>query len=110
MEKKTKKIKLFKNVKLLALDVDGVLTKGEIIYDDRGRELKIFNVRDGLGIYALNKLGIKTVLITARKSKVLERRSKDMLVSAVYGGILPKQRVLYDLIPSKGMKKTYIFG
>jgi len=53
--------KLFKNVKLLILDVDGVLTKGEIIYDSQGAELKIFNVKDGLGVFLLSKVGIKTI-------------------------------------------------
>lgn len=89
-----KKIELFKNVKLLILDVDGVLTRGEIIYDDKGRELKIFNVKDGLGIFLLGKAGIKTVLLTAKNSAVVRRRARDMHVSEVIGGILPKESAL----------------
>ena len=87
-------LKIFKKVKLLILDVDGVLTKGEIIYDDQGRELKVFNVKDGLGIFLLRKLGIKTILLSAKSSLVLKRRSKDMMVEEVIGGILPKEKVL----------------
>jgi len=85
---------LFKNVKLLILDVDGVLTKGEIIYDSQDRELKIFNVKDGLGVFLLGKLGIKTIFLSARNSPMLKRRAKDMKVVEVIGGILPKESVL----------------
>ena len=85
---------LFKKVKLLVLDVDGVLTKGEIIYDCQGRELKIFNVKDGLGIFILSRLGIKTIIVTAKDSRVVNRRAKDMRVAQVYSGILPKESLL----------------
>lgn len=90
-------IVLFKKVKLLVLDVDGVLTKGEIIYDDRGRELKIFNVKDGLGIFLLRKAGIKTLILTAKDSKVVQRRAKDMHIAEVIAGRLPKESVLNDI-------------
>ena len=99
MEKKIRE--KFKKIKLLILDVDGVLTKGEIIYDNEGRELKAFNVKDGLGIFILNKLGLKTILLTAKDSPVVRKRAQDMGVSEVIGGILPKSDVL------KHMKKTY---
>ena len=85
---------LFKNVKLLILDVDGVLTKGEIIYDDKGNELKIFNVKDGLGVFLLSRVGIKTILLTARGGKVVQKRARDMRVVEVIGGILPKEKML----------------
>jgi 3-deoxy-D-manno-octulosonate 8-phosphate phosphatase (KDO 8-P phosphatase) len=98
MAKKAKNTKgLFKKVKLLILDVDGVLTKGEIIYDDKDRELKIFNVKDGLGIFLLGKMGIKTILLSARNSGVLKRRGFDMRVEEIIGGILPKEQHLEDI-------------
>ena len=53
----------FKKVKLLVLDVDGVLTEGSIVYDNKDREQKIFNVHDGLGVFLLSKMGIDTVLV-----------------------------------------------
>lgn len=84
-------------MKLLVLDVDGVLTGGEIIYDDHGRELKIFNVKDGLAIYLLSKVGIKTVLLSARHSAVLKKRATDMRVVEVIAGILPKERALEQI-------------
>ena len=73
-----------KKIKLLILDVDGVLTDGRIIYDNYGDELKFFNVNDGLGVFLLRKAGIKTVIITARKTRAVVKRAKDMRVAAVY--------------------------
>jgi len=71
-------------VKLLIMDVDGVLTDGKIIFDDRGGELKFFDVQDGLGVVILRRAGIKTAIITAKGSKVVERRSADMQVDKLY--------------------------
>ncbi|UCC94501.1 MAG: HAD hydrolase family protein [Candidatus Omnitrophota bacterium] len=99
--KQNKMKTLFKKVKLLILDVDGVLTRGEIIYDDRDRELKIFNVKDGLGIFLLRRLGIKTILLSAKNSPVLARRARDMRVEEVMGNIIPKERAL------EGIKRKY---
>ena len=59
-----------KNVKMLILDVDGVLTDGSIAVGDNGELFKTFNVRDGLGITLAQKLGIKTAIITGRESKI----------------------------------------
>lgn len=94
MAGRVKRNNLFKKVKLLILDVDGVLTRGEIIYDDRGRELKIFNVKDGLGVFLLKKAGIKTVLLSAKNSPLLRKRGKDMRVAETIGGRLPKEKAL----------------
>ncbi|MCH7762070.1 HAD hydrolase family protein [candidate division TA06 bacterium] len=71
-------------IKLLILDVDGVLTDGRIIYGDAGDELKCFDVQDGLGIYLLSKVGIQTVIITAKKSPVVRRRARDSHIAKVY--------------------------
>ena len=73
-----------KKIKLLILDVDGVLTDGRIVYDNFGDELKFFNVTDGLGVYLLRKAGIKTVIITAKKTRAVVKRARDMHVAAVY--------------------------
>jgi 3-deoxy-D-manno-octulosonate 8-phosphate phosphatase (KDO 8-P phosphatase) len=85
---------LFKKVKLLLLDVDGVLTRGEIIYDSHGGESKIFNVKDGLGVVLLAAAGIKTIIITAKDGPVVRRRARDMKIAQVFAGILPKEQSL----------------
>jgi len=98
----------FKKVKLLVLDVDGVLTEGSIIYDNKDREWKIFNVYDGLGIFLLSKMGIDTVLVSAKKSSILEKRAKDMRVKEVIGGVLPKKKIVSYLMKKYKVKKEEI--
>jgi 3-deoxy-D-manno-octulosonate 8-phosphate phosphatase (KDO 8-P phosphatase) len=79
---------------LLLLDVDGVLTDGRIIYDSKGRDSKFFDVHDGLGVYVLRKAGIKTILITAKGSRSIIPRARDMQVEAVFADVSPKTAVL----------------
>jgi len=83
-----------RKVKLLLLDVDGVLTDGRIIYDSLGRDMKFFDVHDGLGVYVLRKAGIKTILITAKGSRAIKPRARDMEVEEVFSDITPKTRAL----------------
>lgn len=87
-------------IKLFILDVDGVLTDGRIIYGDAGDELKCFNVQDGLGIYLLSKIGIPTVIITAKKSPVVKRRAKDSHIAKVYQNARDKWKV-YQKVKKK---------
>lgn len=87
-----------KKVKLLLLDVDGVLTDGRIIYDSGGRDSKFFDVHDGLGVSVLYKSGIKTVLITAKSSKTIYPRAKDMGVAEVFTDIFPKTAVVEKIL------------
>ena len=87
-----------KKIKLLLLDVDGVLTDGRIIYDSRGQDIKFFDVHDGMGVYLLKKAGIPTVLITAKGSKTIRPRAKDMQVEEVFENISPKTAVLEKII------------
>lgn len=90
----------FKRVKILLLDVDGVLTDGRIIYDNKGRDMKFYDVHDGLGVYLLGRMGIKTILITAKGSKCTFYRAKDMKVEDIYENILPKAAV-YEKVQKK---------
>jgi 3-deoxy-D-manno-octulosonate 8-phosphate phosphatase (KDO 8-P phosphatase) len=79
-----------KKIKVLAMDVDGVLTDGRIIIDSNGVESKNFNVQDGFGIVFLKKCGIKTAIISARASGVVAHRAKDLKIDKVYVGVYPK--------------------
>jgi len=79
-----------KKVRFLLLDVDGVLTDGRIVYDSKGVDARFYDVQDGLGVYLLGRMGIKTVLVTAKGSPCLKPRARDMRVEAVYENILPK--------------------
>ena len=85
-------------IKLLLLDVDGVLTDGRIIYDSRGQDLKFFDVHDGLGVHLLKKSGIKTILITAKGSKTIKPRAKDMGVEEIFENISPKSAIFAKIL------------
>ncbi len=87
-----------KKIKLLLLDVDGVLTDGRIIYDSRGRDMKFFDVHDGLGVYLLKKAGIPAILITAKGSRAIKPRARDMHVDIVFENISPKTAVLDKIL------------
>jgi 3-deoxy-D-manno-octulosonate 8-phosphate phosphatase (KDO 8-P phosphatase) len=85
-------------IKLLLLDVDGVLTDGRIVYDSRGHDMKFFDVHDGLGVYLLKKAGIPTILITAKGSRSIKPRARDMQVEAVFADVSPKTKVLDKIL------------
>jgi 3-deoxy-D-manno-octulosonate 8-phosphate phosphatase (KDO 8-P phosphatase) len=87
-----------KKVRLLLLDVDGVLTDGRIVYDSRGRDMKFFDVHDGLGVYLLKKAGIPTILITAKGSGAIKPRARDMRVDMVFADVSPKTKVLDKIL------------
>src|SRR5579863_8371949 len=77
-------------IKVVAMDVDGVLTDGRIIIDSNGVETKNFDVQDGFGIVFLKKCGIKTAIISARESGVVAHRAQDLKIDKVWVGVYPK--------------------
>jgi len=77
-------------IKVVAMDVDGVLTDGRIIYDGMGRELKCFDVQDGCGIACLRKANLKTAVISARGCRAVRARTDDLKIDAVYLDAYPK--------------------
>ncbi len=79
-----------KKIKLLLLDVDGVLTDGKIIYDDQGLETKFFNVKDGVGIRLLIECGLEVGIITGRVSRVVQHRCANLGIKKVYQGVSNK--------------------
>ncbi len=95
-------------IKVLGLDVDGVLTDGRIVYDSRGHDMKFFDVHDGLSVYLLQHMGIPTVLVTAKASKVIAPRARDMRVAEVYADIFPKSKVLPKITKRFGVAEEEI--
>jgi len=85
-------------IKILLLDVDGVLTDGRIVYDSRGRDMKLFDVHDGLGVHVLHRAGIKTILVTAKGSRAIKPRARDMHAEEVIENVFPKCAVLDRII------------
>ena len=79
-----------RRVKLLIVDIDGVMTDGRIVYSIYGDELKFFDVTDGFGISLLNRAGIKTAIITAKKSRIVKMRARDLKIAKAYQGFIDK--------------------
>jgi 3-deoxy-D-manno-octulosonate 8-phosphate phosphatase (KDO 8-P phosphatase) len=85
-------------IRLLLLDVDGILTDGRISYDEKGRERKWFHVHDGQGIRWLLKEGIKVGFLSGRSSGSVEMRAKDLGVSFLFQGIIDKMVIYRELL------------
>lgn len=85
-------------VSLLALDVDGVLTDGSILIDDRGRETKRFNIRDGFGLRLWARMGFHTAIVTGRSGAALQHRAAELGISEIIQGAKDKSAALDDLI------------
>ena len=83
-----------KKIRLLLLDVDGVLTDGRIVYDNQGNETKNFNVNDGLGIILLKRTDIKCVIVTAKSSRVVTKRARELKIDKVYHNFHYKMEAL----------------
>ena len=101
MEKKIRLQKL-KEIQMLLLDVDGVLTDGSIIYSDEGSETKVFNVKDGFGLKLAMQAGIKVGLVTGRTSKALHHRCRDLGIAYVYDGVQHKAQLLDQIVLKTG--------
>ncbi len=86
-----------KKIKLLALDVDGVLTRGDVIYTSSGEEIKIFNVKDGHGLSMLRASGFYIALITGRNSEITQRRADELGIQYVFQNIKRKLPIIQTL-------------
>ena len=82
----------------MIFDIDGVLTDGSIILDDKDNEFKMFHVRDGHGIKMAVRAGLHVALITGRTSKVVERRAKELHIKEVHQKVYRKSLVYEKLL------------
>ena len=87
-----------KAIRLLLLDVDGVLTDGRLYYGNNGEELKAFNIQDGLGIKLLQRNGVKVGIITSRSSELLARRAAELGIDLVVQGREDKLVALQEVL------------
>jgi len=93
-----------RQVQLLLLDVDGVLTDGSITYLSGGGEAKSFNTQDGLGIKLLQDSGVAVGIITARSSEAVERRARDLKFAHVFQGKEDKLTVYETILKETGLR------
>ena len=90
-------------IRLLAMDVDGVLTDGKLYYDGSGGEAKAFSTRDGLGLALLARNGVDLALITARESAAVTRRAAELGIEHVYQGRRRKLDAFNELLSRTGL-------
>lgn len=95
-------------VKMLGLDVDGVMTDGRLFYHDDGTETKAFDVRDGHGIKMLQHGGIDVFLISGRSCPMVEKRAADLGISEITQGVRDKVPALEALLSKKGLQEDQV--
>ncbi len=94
----------FKQIKLLVLDVDGVMTNGGLMISDDGKEYKIFHAHDGLGMKLLKSTGVELAIITGRKSQVVSQRAESTGVSHLFQGAEDKLAAWQQLLKDTGIR------
>lgn len=94
-------------IRLLALDVDGVLTDGRITYSESAGEIKTFHVHDGSGLKQLMRNGIAVAIITARESAIVTRRAAELGIEHVYQGVADKGLCLGGVLDATGIKAAF---
>ena len=98
-----------KKIKLLVMDVDGTLTDGKLYIGENGEVFKAFNVKDGCGIKdILPMYGIKPVIITARRSKILEKRCEELNIDMLFQGKNNKLECLKRIAAELGIDSQEI--
>jgi len=93
-----------KKIKLVVLDVDGVLTDWKIVFDSAGRELKFFNVMDGFAMAQCRKEGLKVAILSARSAGAVTKRAKDLKVDRIYQNAYPKLAKFDELLKEFKLK------
>ena len=92
-----------RKLRLMAFDVDGVMTDGAIYYTDEGTELKAFNALDGAGLKMLEKAGITVAIITGRKAPCVELRARNLGIPRLYQGVHDKAACVNALLAELGL-------
>src|SRR5215470_3016873 len=97
-----------KKIRVLVLDVDGVLTDGRLMYLPGGGEAKTFHVRDGLGIQLLGASGTKVAILSGRESEVVARRAKELGIELAFLGIQDKVEAYELMLKQTGVPEEEV--
>lgn len=97
-----------KTVRLLFLDVDGVLTDGGKYYSSDGKQMKKFNTHDGFGIEIWQNSGFEICIVTHDKTGIVNQRAKNLKIQMVYTGVRDKLPIIVEVMESKDIKKEEI--
>ncbi len=92
-----------KQISLILLAVDRVLTTGQVVYNDSGQETKVFNVRDGLGIRMLMEIDLKVGIVTGRRSMALTHRCRNLGINLIKDGVRDKAAALEEILNETGV-------
>lgn len=92
-----------RRVRLMAFDIDGVMTDGRLYFSPAGDELKAFFSRDGLGLKMLAKSGVRIAIITGRDSPIVLRRAENLGISLVRQGVEDKRAAMADLLRDEAL-------
>jgi 3-deoxy-D-manno-octulosonate 8-phosphate phosphatase (KDO 8-P phosphatase) len=92
-----------KQIQMVLMDVDGVLTGGEIIYGDNGEQYKIFDVKDGLGIRLLKEAGLQVGVVTGRTGNALRHRCRNLGIEMLFDGVREKSQALAQAATKTGI-------
>ncbi len=96
------------NIRLLVLDVDGVLTDGRLYFDAKGETLKVFHVRDGHGIKLAQRAGLEVALLSGRRSDAAYHRARELGIVRFHEGLRDKVAVLEDIMASMGIEAAQV--
>lgn len=96
------------NIRLVAFDVDGVLTDGSLLYNEAGEQLKRFNALDGHGLKMLKQSGIRVVLITGRSGPIVMRRAADLGIALVYQDARDKAQLISTIASDQNLNLDQI--
>jgi 3-deoxy-D-manno-octulosonate 8-phosphate phosphatase (KDO 8-P phosphatase) len=92
-----------KDIKLVILDVDGVMTDGRIVIDDNGVESRNFDIKDGMGVVVLMMSGVEVAIITSKKSGAVRHRAEELKIKRFYEGIRKKTEPYEEMLKEMGI-------
>ena len=98
----------YADIRLLVMDVDGVMTDGKVTYTSDGQELKSFNIKDGVGIKRAQASGIETAIITGRTSPMVERRAFELGITHLIQGREDKVAALFELLGNMSLSADQV--
>ena len=98
----------YADIRLLVMDVDGVMTDGKVTYTSDGQELKSFNIKDGVGIKRAQASGIETAIITGRTSPMVERRALELGITHLIQGREDKVTALFELLGNMSLSADQV--
>lgn len=97
-----------KDIKLVILDVDGVMTDGRIVIDDNGVESRNFDIKDGMGVVVMMMSGVEVAIITSKKSGAVRHRAEELKIKRFYEGIKKKTEPYEEMLREMGITDAQV--